>query len=271
MTSALAGPNDTSLARSVLNLDGRQIHAATWSTPHDSSVSDAPQPIVLLHDGLGSIDQWRAIPATLAATTGRTVFAYERPGHGKSTPVPAGPWPPDWLHTEAAHLVRVLDHLEVADPILVGHSDGGSIALLAVAEHGVAASGLVTLAAHSSVDPLCYDAIIAMRQNTLAIVAGLARSHAAPAEIFEAWSGVWVSDPFQEWDIAPLLGAIGCPTIIGQGDADEYAPPSHAAAIALAIGSNAECRLLPGLGHLLHHQDPEAVIALVAEFVATIE
>lgn len=244
-------------------IDEAQLVTATWG--------DGPAEIVLLHDGLGSIDQWQGIPAALAERTGRTVLAYDRPGHGRSTPVPEGPWPADWLHLEADRLDRFLATVDVADPIIVGHSDGGSIALLHAVAVGEQAKeselrGVLTLAAHSWVEPSCYDAIIGMRSQRERFVAGLARHHAAPAEIFEAWSGVWVSDGFRPWDIRPRLSSVGCPTLVAQGRLDEYAPDTHATDIAAAVGANASCRLLDGVGHLLHHQDPDLIVDLVAEF-----
>ncbi len=244
-------------------LDEAELATATWG--------EGPAEIVLLHDGLGSIDQWRDIPAALAKRTGRPVLAYDRPGHGRSTPVPDGPWPADWLHREAERLARFLDAVDVADPVLVGHSDGGSIALLHAVTVGRQAEqrglrGVVTLAAHSWVEQRCYDAIVGMRERRERFVTGLAPNHQAPDKIFEAWSGVWVSDEFRPWDIRPRLGAIDCPTLVAQGTLDEYATEAHATETAAAIGANATCRLLDGVGHLLHHQDPDLIVDVVAEF-----
>lgn len=258
--------------RSSLAVDDAEINIACWG--------DGPVEIIMLHDGLGSIDQWRQIPAAVAARTGRAVLAYERPGHGSSTPVPTGPWPADWLHHEADRLQRLLavietnDELEVRTPLVVGHSDGGSIGLLyaAAARPGnQPIRGLVTLAAHSWVEQSCYDAIVDMRNNTVPIVAGLARNHQHPEAIFEAWSGVWVSEDFRPWDIRPMLGTVSCPTLIAQGYGDEYASDAHALDTAAAIGANAECLLLDDVGHLLHHQDPELVVDVICTFDAGIE
>lgn len=236
--------------------EGGSITVATWGR--------GPAEIVLLHDGLGSIGQWRAIPAEIAARTGRTVLAYDRPGHGDSTPVPHGPWPTDWLHIEAKRLAGLLPNIDIAEaPIIVGHSDGGSIALLHAASTEAPIRGLLTLAAHSWVERSCYDAIVGMRANTDSIVRGLARDHANPTAVFEAWSGVWVSEPFQSWDIRPALSTVSCPTVVAQGAEDEYAAQSHAFETAAAIGPNAEALLLDDVGHLLHHQDPELVVDLV--------
>lgn len=219
----------------------------------------------MLHDGLGSIRQWRSIPATVAAVTGKTVLAYDRPGHGESTPVPTGPWPADWLHLEAERFGRLIPKLDVvAEPLVVGHSDGGSIALLHAAAGG-AMRGLLTLAAHSWVEQTCYDGIVGMRENTASIVRGLGRDHPNPDAVFEAWSGVWVSDGFRPWDIRPILSTIECPTIVAQGRNDEYAASAHAIETAAAIGANAEHLLLDDVGHLLHHQDPELVVQLIAD------
>lgn len=238
-------------------VDDGAVTVARWG--------DGPADILLLHDGLGSIAQWRGIPSQVAATTGKTVLAYDRPGHGHSTPVPTGPWPTDWLHLEADRLSRLVPKLDlVAEPMVVGHSDGGSIALLYAAGGGPM-RGLLTLAAHSWVEQLCFDSIVGMRANTDAIVRGLGRDHPHPAEVFEAWSGVWVSDGFRTWDIRPMLATIACPTVVAQGARDEYASQAHGFETAAAIGDNAEATLLDGVGHLLHHQDPDLVVRVIAE------
>lgn len=262
----------------------------TISVPVDSDNDDSvitvarwgsgPVEIILLHDGLGSIAQWRSIPADLAARTGKGVLAYDRAGHGGSTPTPTGPWPPDWLHREADRFGKLLAELckgsldwgpiEIINPLLVGHSDGGSIALLYAAANdlrdGLRVSGVVTLAAHSWVEQRCFDAIAQMRADPGPIITGLSRAHDHPAAVFEAWSGVWVSDEFRPWDIRPLLNTVNCPTLIAQGVEDEYATSAHAVETAAAIGANAEWRLLDGVGHLLHHQDPELVVDVIAGF-----
>ena len=219
--------------------------------------------MILLHDGLGSIAQWRDVPEALAAATGRTVLAYDRAGHGTSTPLPDGPWPADWLHHEALVLAELIDAVGAERPALVGHSDGGSIAAIHAIDSPT--GPLVLLAAHSWVERTTFDAIAAMRAAPERIVRGLARAHAAPEALFEAWSGVWTSEEFGRWDIRDRLGAIDVPVLVAQGEADEYASPDHAIATAGAIGSNATYRLLPGVGHLLHHQAPTTVVRLVAD------
>ncbi len=244
----------------TVSLDGAELRVAQWGA--------GPAEIVMLHDGLGSIDQWRSIPGQVAATAGRTVLAYDRPGHGDSTPVPGGPWPADWLHQEADRLARFLAAVDVDRPLLVGHSDGGSIALI----HGASTggrdlAGILTLAAHTWVEQRCYQAIAEMRTAPDRFVAGLARAHANPAAIFEAWSGVWVSDEFGRWDIRPQLSSLACPTVVAQGRLDEYATEAHVTETVAAIGASARPLLLDGVGHLLHHQDPALVVDVIIDVV----
>lgn len=242
----------------TVELDDASLTVARWG--------QGPGTIVLLHDGLGSIDQWRSIPGRIAAETGQVVVAYDRPGHGHSTPVPTGPWPADWLHREADRFGQLLPHLDVERPMVVGHSDGGSIALLhAVTTGGADVRGVVTLAAHTWVEQRCVDGIVDMVDQADTIVAGLARYHRHPRAVFEAWSGVWLSDGFRPWDVRGDLAPIGCPTIVAQGRLDEYATEAHATDTAAAIGPNARHRLLDSVGHLLHHQHPELVVRVVAE------
>jgi len=245
-------------------LDGATLDTATWGSGR--------VPILLLHDGLGSIDQWRNLPADLAAAADATVIAYDRPGHGTSTPVPSGPWPADWMTEQADALLEFIDQLGGAPPLLVGHSDGGSIALLAAAKQPHAVCGVVALAAHSHVEEVCVDAISAMRAKSDRIVAGLGRFHADAAAVFEAWSGVWVSDQFRLWDIRERLASISAPTLIVQGTEDEYGTDNMATSTARSVGpAGCRCVLLQGVGHLLHHQAPAAVIELIVGHLASFD
>ena len=194
-------------------------------------------------------------------------MAYERPGHGESLPTPAGPWPTDWLHGQAALLQIVLRTVGAERPILVGHSDGGSTALIHAARNPDEQRALLALAPHSWVEQICFDSIVGMRNNRAPIVAGLAKHHLHPDELFEAWSGVWVSGAFKLWDIRPELGAITVPTLIAQGADDAYASDDQAHLTAAAVGTNAESLIVPGVGHIMHHDDAGRVAALIIDFV----
>jgi len=242
----------------MVDVEGCRLSTATWG--------DGPPEIILLHDGLGSIAQWRQVPAALAEAAGRTVMAYDRSGHGVSLPTPDGPWPADWLHREAEILDTLIPTVGAVRPVLVGHSDGGSIAAIHAAESDDSGP-LVLLAAHSWLEPAAVDEITAMRMRIDDVVPRLGRFHADPAAVFEAWSGVWTSAEFATWDIRPMLRSVSCPTLVLQGGADEFATPEQATLTAAAIGRNAECRLLDGLHHLLHHDAPELIIAMIVEFL----
>lgn len=243
----------------VVAVGGQQLTTATWGM-------GAPE-IVLLHDGLGSIGQWRSVPAGLANRSGRTVMAYDRAGHGSSIPVPSGPWPADWLHREAEVLAELLRLVGARAPVLVGHSDGGSIAAILAAGQPTSCRQLALLAAHTWVETATIREIEHMRATPAPIVSALRRYHDRPEELFEAWSGVWVSEEFATWDVRELVADIAVPTIVIQGDHDEYATDAHAFETSGAIGSNARPVLLPDLGHLLHHEAPEVVTELIARFV----
>lgn len=244
----------------VVEVDERRLSTATWG-------QGTPE-IIMLHDGLGSITQWRDVPAALAAASGRTVMAYDRAGHGESLPTPQGWWPSDWLHQEAQVLDALILTIGATQPALVGHSDGGSIAAIHAAErtdHGP----VILLAAHSWLEPAAVAEIAGMRARADDVVPRLGRFHSNPAEVFDAWSGVWTSEEFASWDIRPMLHTVSCPTLVLQGTADEFATPEQATLTASAIGGNAECRMLDGLRHLLHHDAPEFVVETIVDFLET--
>lgn len=239
----------------VLEVNGASVDTATWGAGRAE--------IVLLHDGLGSITQWRGVPAMIAEACGAAVMAFNRPGHGRSTPVPSGPWPVDWMNDQAVMLAAMLDQLGLDEPLLVGHSDGGSISLIHAATAAPHVSGVVALAAHSYVEPICVAEITAMRANPQPIVRGLSRHHEHPAAVFEAWSRVWVDETFAGWDIRGDLAQIAVPVVVAQGADDEYGTDAMAIDTAAAIGLNARCELVAGVGHLMHHEAPDAVVELV--------
>jgi pimeloyl-ACP methyl ester carboxylesterase len=143
---------------------------------------------------------------------------------------------------------------------LVGHSDGATIALLCAAARPDLVTDVVSLAAHSWVEPKCVEAIRALRTSPDDLLAGLARYHSHPAEVFAAWSGVWVGDEFANWDIRPQLAAVAAPTLVVQGDDDAYATEAMATGTAAAIGQNARVQLIAGAGHMLHRDVPGLVV-----------
>jgi pimeloyl-ACP methyl ester carboxylesterase len=240
--------------RIELSVDGidYRLDVAAWG--------DASPTIVFAHEGLGSIGQWREVPERVAAEGRLGVLAYNRAGHGTSEPVPPGPWPPDWMSREAVVLGALLERWCDWPVRLVGHSDGATIALLCAAERPDLVTDIVCLAAHSWVEPKCVEAIRALRTDPDELLSRLARHHAHPAELFAAWSGAWVGDEFAEWDIRPRLGAVAAPTLVVQGDGDEYATEAMADGTAAAIGRNAQAELIAGAGHMLHRDVPDRVV-----------
>ena len=249
----MSGSND-----SVIELGDCRLHTRMWGDP--------PASVVMLHDGLGSISQFRDLPERLNSASGDTILAYDRAGHGRSLPTPNAGWPADWLHTEADVLAALLAETGVARPMLVGHSDGASIALIHAANAGESVAGLVALAPHSFVEARCVDAIAALRDQPGELLEALAEHHTDPVSLFDAWSGAWVSDGFRDWSITHRLGEITAPTLVLQGSQDEYASDEMLWLTVSAIGPGAEGRLLDGFGHLLHHEAPELVADLIAGF-----
>ncbi|HXV91813.1 MAG TPA: alpha/beta fold hydrolase, partial [Pseudonocardia sp.] len=170
-------------------------------------------PLLFLHEGLGSVGLWRGFHQRVAAATGRRAVAYSRLGHGWSDPPPA-PRGPRFMHEEAATVVPALRAaLGLDDPVLVGHSDGGSIALVHAATHPV--SGVVVLAPHVFVEEVGLRAIDAARHAYTEgdLRTRMARHHRDPDAAFRNWNDVWLSPRFRDWDLRPLLPRITAPVL----------------------------------------------------------
>lgn len=249
----------------VIDPGGRSL-AARWWRPADD-LPDAPA-IVLLHEALGSIDMWKGFPERLAAQLGCPVLAYDRQGHGGSPPL-EGPRDMAYVHDLALQeLPAVLDFCGIEAPILFGHSDGGSIALIHAARHPVRA--LVTEAAHVFVEDLTLSGItdnVEVWQNT-DLPQRLARYHGDKTEaLFFAWADTWRQAPFRYWNIENLLPDITCPALVIQGTGDEYGTDEQVHAITRQLGGTAESLLIPDCAHIPHLQAQPRVLEAVAGFL----
>ncbi|WP_409525882.1 alpha/beta fold hydrolase [Nitrincola sp. MINF-07-Sa-05] len=236
---------------------------------HIERVGGGPT-LVLLHEALGNIALWRGFPEQISEATGLDVLVYERLGYGASTPITL-PRPDDYLEQEGRiWLPKLLDALEMEQAILLGHSDGGSVALV-----GAAVSprviGLITMAAHIQVDNLTLAGIrqTLERYQNSDLPERLARYHGDRTDLlFRAWYETWLRDSFQtSFDLTPWLGQIGCPALIMQGQKDSYGLPEQVAEIARGIGQQATPHFIPECGHSPHLEQPEICLEEIRRFI----
>jgi pimeloyl-ACP methyl ester carboxylesterase len=218
-------------------------------------IDGAPPTLVFLHEGLGSVSAWRDFPARVAAATGRAALVFSRAGYGRSPRKP-GPWPVEFMHDEAAALA--FD----PDSILVGHSDGASIALLYAAEHAVRA--LVLEAPHVFVEDKTVASIARLGDD---VRARLLRHHDHANETFGAWRDVWLRPEFRRWNIEACLPRVHAPTLVIQGEDDEYGTVAQVDAIRRQLGAPCETLLLPECGHAPHRDQPERTLAAMSAFI----
>ena len=227
--------------------------------------------LVFLHESLGSIALWRKFPEKLAKATGCDALIYSRQGYGHSSDEEL-PRPHDYLETAGEQwLPRLLDKLEIRDVVLIGHSDGGSIALVTAGTMGGRVKALATMAAHIYADHLTLAGIeeMAVRYRETDIRDRLARYHGNRTDdLFNAWQTVWRDEGFQAaMDFSRWLAAIECPAIIIQGENDEYGVPEQVTDIVAGIGPKARGVLLEGAGHSPHLEKQDQVVELLYDFL----
>ncbi len=224
--------------------------------------------LVFLHEGLGSMDLWRGFPGEITRATGRPALVYSREGHGWSAPL-REPRTTEFMHHEAlVVLPQLLEQLEVSAPILIGHSDGASIALIN-AGAGYPVSGLVLLAPHVFVEPESIAGIAVAREQfeTTDLPQRMAKYHRDPEAIFRAWNDIWLDPEFLDWNIEASLPGIECPVFLIQGNDDEYGTVAQLAAIESGVASPVESLVLEDCGHSPHLSQPDLVVEATARFV----
>ena len=244
---------------SFFSVDDVRLEFKTWP---GSGV-----PILLLHEGLGSVAMWRDFPQQLALATGRPVVAWSRRGYGLSDRL-TGRRDPDYMHAEADAVVRLMDALAIEQAVLFGHSDGASIALIAASRFQDRIAALILEAPHVFVEAVSIESIARTKQlyTTTSLGQLLGRYHRDPDHVFWGWNDIWLDPRFRDWTIEELLPAIRAPTLLIQGRDDEYGTLEQIDRIGAAL-PDVERLELERCGHSPHRDQPEAVLRATVSFL----
>jgi pimeloyl-ACP methyl ester carboxylesterase len=217
----------------------------------------ATDTIVLLHDSLGCIELWRDFPKQLAQATEMNVFSYDRLGYGKSGSFLSPVRTKDYMDIEVDILLQVLASNGIQNPILFGHSDGGTIALLAAARYPQSFNAVITEGAHVFVEDETLDGILKTKEQyaTTNLKERLERYHGSHTQaLFDAWTETWLSPMFLDWNIEHHLPQITTPVMVIQGAEDEFGTLAQVDAIAQGVRGFVEVCIVPNAGHSPHKQ-----------------
>jgi pimeloyl-ACP methyl ester carboxylesterase len=252
-------------ARAPIVLGGLRLEAARFG----HRVAGRPT-LVFLHEGLGSVALWRDFPPALATATGCAALVYSRQGYGASDPV-ALPRPLSFMHDEARHVLPALLEAEgIEDAILIGHSDGASIALIYAGENGARLRGLVLEAPHVFVEPVCVESIAKINASygTSDLRAKLARHHGANVDgAFRGWADSWLDPEFLAWNIEEFLPGVRVPLLVIQGEDDEYGTLAQIERVTRQVSGPVEQLILPRCGHSPHRDQRDKVLAAMTRFI----
>jgi pimeloyl-ACP methyl ester carboxylesterase len=234
--------------------------------------ADAPT-IVMLHEGLGSAGLWGDFPDRLAAATGIGVLVYSRAGYGASTPVTL-PRPLDYMHIEALQVLPdLLDTIGFRRGLLLGHSDGASIAAIyagGASDHRV--RGVAMIAPHFIVEDIGIRSIAETKKayETAGLKSKLERWHRDVDNTFYGWNDAWLDPRFRAWDISEYLAYIRVPVAIVQGAEDEYGTIRQIEIAQEECYCPVDVTMISGAGHSPHREAPEVVLGSITEFVKRI-
>ncbi len=225
--------------------------------------------LVFLHEGLGSVSTWKAFPDEVVRATACPALLYSRHGYGKSDRL-AGPRAPDYMHREGQIVLpEVLRQLDIVDPVIVGHSDGASIALIHAAAGTQPVRGLILLAPHVFVEEVTVRSIAQARTayETTDFAARLARHHDHSESAFRGWNDIWLHPDFKRWNIEACLPAVSAPTLLIQGEDDQYGTLAQVHSIQRQAGGPVETVVLPRCQHSPHVDQPADTLEAISRFV----
>ncbi len=230
--------------------------------------------LVFLHEGLGCIEHWKDFPKTLCTITRLNGLVYDRKGYGGSDPF-KGTWPKNYLINEATvDLPKVLSSCGIDKTILIGHSDGGSIALLAAATNKQLVRGAITEAAHIFVENITVHGIqqfMEFYNSDPELKKKLSRYHGVNTnQVVQRWANTWLNPDFRDWNIESFLPEISCPLLVIQGENDEYATVRQVKRIVEQVKGPVSWEIIPNCSHVPHFQASAHVLALMSSFIFSI-
>ena len=226
--------------------------------------------LILLHQGLGCVDLWRDFPQRLFAETGCGVFAYSRAGYGRSDACPL-PRPLDYMTREAVSVLpEVFETIGFAEGVLIGHSDGASIAAIhAGAQRDRRIRGVVLMAPHFFTEAMGLAAIAEARAaySDGDLRARLGKYHVHVDAAFRGWNDAWLDPGFEEWNIQDYLDQVMVPVLCLQGEGDQYGTRAQVDVVAQRVPGPVAIRMIPGCRHSPHLEAPELVQTEIAAFI----
>lgn len=229
-------------------------------------------PLVFLHEGLGCVSLWRDFPDKVARRLGARALVYSRFGYGQSNGLVAERTP-RFMHEEALDVLpELLDSLGVEAPLLVGHSDGASIALIHAAAAGRPVAGLVLMAPHVFVEDVCLRSIAQVRETYMTgeLRTRLAKYHQHVDDAFLGWADTWLLPEFRDWSIEALVGQVAVPMLAMQGEDDEYGTLAQLDRIDARAKNPVRRLVLPQCGHSPHRDQEAVVIDAIVEFARSL-
>ncbi|AZA73485.1 alpha/beta fold hydrolase [Chryseobacterium indoltheticum] len=229
--------------------------------------------IVFLHDSLGSVQLWRDFPEKLAEATQCNVLVYDRLGYGKSFPMITHERENNYMELEADVLNDLLSELDINDAILFGHSDGGTIALIAASKYPEKVKAVICEAGHIFVEDITVKGVeeALSAYNTTNLPQRLEKYHGDKVEIIvKAWTEIWLSDKFRSWNIEYLLKNIKSPLLFIQGEADEYGTLDQVERTVSQVAGRSEKFIIPNVEHTPHKESPEIVLNKSIEFINSV-
>jgi pimeloyl-ACP methyl ester carboxylesterase len=247
-------------------VDGKRLEALRIQARH----SNLPT-IVLLHEGLGSVAHWKDFPLHLAEETAAGILVYSRYGHGQSDPLREAR-PVSYMHHEAqVVLPEILHKARIERPVLLGHSDGASIAIIHAGLFPDSPAGLILEAPHVFVEDISVSSIAQARvlYNETDLPQRLARYHSNVDSLFWGWNNIWLDPNFRTWNIESFLDPIRCPVLVLQGAQDEYGTAAQIDAVRARIPS-ASAIVLENCKHAPHRDRREATLSAISQFVRTV-
>jgi pimeloyl-ACP methyl ester carboxylesterase len=250
-------------------LEYKRIRPHSQGSRSDDASAAARPVLVFLHEGLGSTALWKSFPAAVVEATGCSALVYSRYGYGKSDPLTTARTV-DYMHREALEVLpAVLAAQSIENPVLVGHSDGASIALIHAGAGRWPVRGLVLMAPHVFVEDITVSSIAQAKVTfeTTDLASKLGRYHDDAASTFRGWNDIWLHPDFRAWNIEEYLPRISAPVLLIQGEDDQYGTPAQIEAIARQVRGRVETVMLPRCGHSPQVDQRELTVGAIGRFV----